>query len=86
MCVSDLSAKDVGRLHQATLDLTCSAETALTATPTPLPTAATIETPAPTSTSEPVNPDGGMLKAEELDEPSLITLWLPLLTRAGDVE
>ena len=86
ICVSDRSAKDVGRLHQATLDLTCSAETALIATPTPLPTAATIETPAPTSTSEPVNPDGGMLKAEELDEPSLSTLWLPLLTRAGDVE
>ena len=87
VCISDLSPKDIGRLHAVNLDLTCSAETPLTATPnpqlvvTPI-TAIPPETPMPTPT-EPSDPEGGLLKAEELDEPAVSTVWLPMLI-AGD--
>ena len=87
VCVSDLSAKDVGRLHQVTLDLTCSAPQAATpdTLPTPQPIATTVG-PASTLTPEPTataadDPGEGMLKAEELDELAPNVVWLPALTR-----
>ena len=70
VCLSDLAAKDVGRITSATLDLTCKAPGLTVVTPAPVIEPTT--TPAPEITPEP-----DALKPEELDVKYQV--WVPLL-------
>jgi len=70
VCVNDLSAKDVGRLNSATLDLTCSAPSSA---PTPVPPS--VES-LPTETPMPPNP-----VLDKLEEPDYkYDVWLPIVS------
>lgn len=68
--MSDLAAKDVGRITSATLDLTCKAPGLTVVTPEPV-----IE---PTTTPFPeVTPQPDALKPEELDVKYQV--WVPVV-------